>query len=177
MSKNERVMDYLLDRIEVLEKEKRDEWFQKQGLSKGNEILHQEIDNLKEKIEQYEIEREHIREIITCNISDNEIKLVYPQCDYTTLLAILDIKSKDWQEENPDLTVRCKDCTYLTPDDVCSRDDCEFGNKYEPVKGCDTCKYSNIPCDREPCSICKFENDKFENDRWERRTEDAETTD
>lgn len=105
MSKNERVMDYLLDRIEQLEKEKRDEWFQKQGLSKGNEILHQEIDNLKDKIDQYQIERKHIKEIITCNIEGNVRKGIYlsdNEKDFDTLMAILNIKQEDY--DNTEVT-------------------------------------------------------------------------
>jgi len=100
MSKNERVMDYLLDRIEVLEKEKRDEWFQKTGLSKGNEILQDEIKRLKEKIDDLEMEKEHIKEIITCNLDANGILyLSDEERDHETLMGLLDIKPEDYEME------------------------------------------------------------------------------
>ena len=59
-----------------------------------------------EKIEQYQIEREHIKEIITCNIVEDiycdgiyEIDLNSTENDFKTLMAILGIKPEDYDNK------------------------------------------------------------------------------
>ena len=94
-----KVKEYLVNRILELEHDLKQARNEKAGTAYGLQKLQEDVIKLNEKIEQYQIEREHIREIITCNISDNEIKLIYPQCDYTTLLSILDIKPEDYKKE------------------------------------------------------------------------------
>ena len=87
-----KVKEYLVNRILELEKDLENSKRNYDLLMKEVKALSDKCDKLEDELDQYQMEREHIREIITCNTSDDEIKLVYPQCDYTTLLAILDIR-------------------------------------------------------------------------------------
>ena len=109
---------------------------------------------LNEKIEQYQIEREHIKQIITCNIVEDvyvegryEIDLYSNEDDFKALLAILDIKPEDYKP----LDVETESETITPPH-------------------CWGCKYEDFEGNREPCVNC-FQGDKKE------VTTDAKTTD
>ena len=101
-----KVKEYMVKRIEELEREKSDNL-------KCIEFLYDDIRKLKDKIEILELEREHIKEIITCNIGYDgynhaELKINIGDNDFKTLLAILDIKPEDYK---PQQRV-CRNCKY-----------------------------------------------------------------
>lgn len=150
MSKNERVMDYLLDRIEYLERELKQVRNEKAGTTYGLQKLQEEVTKLNEKIEQYQIEREHIKEIITCNIAEDlycsgryEIDLNSTENDFKTLLAILDIKSED----------------YVIDDDI--------------DNNCDRCLFEDVDGNNFPCNQCNNGAEFVDKEV----TEDAKNTD
>ena len=96
-----KVNEYLVNRILELERELKQARNEKAGTTYGLEKLQEEVLKLNEKIEQYEIEREHIKQIITCNIGYNayyhlELNIDIGNNDFNTLLAILDIKKEDY---------------------------------------------------------------------------------
>ena len=104
-----KVKEYLVGRILNLETELKKIQNEKAGTTYGLQKLQEEVIKLNEKIEQYEIEREHIKEIITCNIvvepyraAGYSIDLLETEDDFKTLLAILDIKPEDYKEVTED---------------------------------------------------------------------------
>lgn len=109
MSKNERVMDYLLDRIDILET-------QLALKTKGFDCLMQELketdercNKLSDELDQCQMEREHIKEIITCHIAKDPLYgkrtalyLIEHADDFKTLLSIIGIEPGDYLAENPE---------------------------------------------------------------------------
>ena len=100
-----KVKEYLVNRILELERELKQTRNEQSGTKYGLQKLQEEVIKLNEKIEQYEIEREHIREIITCNIGRNAynhlaLNIGIGNNDFKTLLAILDIQPGDYEMED-----------------------------------------------------------------------------
>lgn len=107
-----KVKEYLVNRILELEKELKQTRNEQAGTKCGLQKLQEEVIKLNEKLEQYQIEREHIKQIITCHLSPGGelgINLIDPDRD--TLLAILDIKPEDYSDDKG-ITPRCGDCLY-----------------------------------------------------------------
>ena len=114
-----KVKEYLIKRIEELEKDLKHVRNEYAGTKYGLGELQKEVVKLNEKIEQYEIEREHIKEIITCNIVDNvysnnvkQLILYKYEDDFKTLMAILDIKPEDYETVHPECSEPCTKCEY-----------------------------------------------------------------
>lgn len=144
-----KVKEYLVGRILNLETELKKLQNEKAGTTYGLQKLQEEVIKLNEKIEQYEIEREHIKQIITCNIcSDRDLYIAHYENDNETLLSILGIKPED----------------YLGDAEPCE-------NTSYPK--CWDCKYEDESGTTEPCAHC-FNDDKFEPKEV---TPDAETKD
>lgn len=85
-----KVNEYLVKRILDLETEK-----------VNVQILREDINDLNEQLDHYEMEKEHIKEIITCNIGRDaynhlSINIDIGNNDFKTLLAILDINPEDY---------------------------------------------------------------------------------
>lgn len=65
------------------------------------QMLNEDIKVLSEQLDRYEMEKEHIKQIITCNIDfDRDIFIGERNSDFKTLLAILDIKPEDYEKED-----------------------------------------------------------------------------
>ena len=93
-----KVKEYLVGEILNLKTELR---IQK----KAYEELSRQIREYLDKIKAYEMEKEHIKQSIICNIEQDElgcdfISLYDSQADFKTLLAILDIQPGDYKEDN-----------------------------------------------------------------------------
>lgn len=149
-----KVKEYLIDTILKLEEELKHARNEKAGTAYGLQKLQEDVIKLNEKIEQYQIEREHIKQIITCNIVEDvyvdgryEIDLNSNENDFKTLLAILDIKPEDYKSED----VEPEGETIIPPH-------------------CCGCKYEHLEGNREPCVNC-IQGDKKE------VTPDAKTKD
>lgn len=98
-----KVKEYLVNRILELERDLKQVRNEKAGTAYGLQKLQEDVVKLNEKIEQYQIEHEHIKQIITCNInSDSDVVLLHYENDLKTLLSILDIKPEDYKEVIPD---------------------------------------------------------------------------
>lgn len=96
-----KVKEYLVNRMLELERELKQARNEQAGTKYGLQKLQEEVIKLNEKIEQYEIEREHIREIITCHLSPGgELGINFIDPDRDTLLAILDIKPEDYDVDD-----------------------------------------------------------------------------
>lgn len=85
-----KVNEYLVKRILELETEK-----------VNVQMLREDIKDLNEMLDRYEMEKEHIKALITCNIAIKPyatiIDLNSKDDDFKTLLAILDIKPEDYE--------------------------------------------------------------------------------
>ena len=134
-----KVKEYLVNRILDLEKDLKQVKNEKAGTTYGLQKLQDDVIKLNEKLEQYQIEREHIKQIITCNIVEDvyvegryEIDLNSNENDFKTLQAILDIKPKDYKPE--DIKPMCNECLYedtagdVFPCSIC-HDNSEFIEK------------------------------------------------
>ena len=102
-----KVKEYLVNRILELERDIKQVRNEKAGTTFGLQKLQEEVIELHEKIDQYQREREHIKQIITCNITEDvyvdgryEIELNTDDNDFKTLLAILDIQPGDYEMED-----------------------------------------------------------------------------
>ena len=100
-----KVKKYLVNRILELERNLKQAENEQAEAKHGFQKLQEEIIMLNEKLEQYQIECEHIKEIITCNIGRNAynhlaLNIDLGDNDFKTLLAILDIKPEDYRKEN-----------------------------------------------------------------------------
>ena len=96
-----KVKEYLVNRILDLERELKQARNEQAGTKYGLQKLQEDVIKLNEKVEQYQMEREHIKQIITCHLSPGGelgINLIDPDRD--TLLAILDIKPEDYGKED-----------------------------------------------------------------------------
>lgn len=98
------VKEYLINRIMELEldlKQSRNE------CSATKYSFKKKQEELNEKMEQYQYQIEHIKELITCNLTPNSTMGCYLSLsgndnDLKTLLAILNIKPEDYEEVIPD---------------------------------------------------------------------------
>ena len=124
-----KVKEYLVGRILGLETELKKLQNEKVGAEVDIEHLQDDIIKLKNNIELYQIEREHIKQIITCNIVEAlhcpgryEIDLNSTENDFKTLMAILDIKPED----------------YI---------------KLE-ISPCTNCEHAHQPANVYPCCVC-----------------------
>lgn len=110
-----KVKEYLVGRILKLEEELKQARNEKAGTVFGLQKLQEDVIKLNKKIEQYQIEREHIKEIITLNIEGNINKSIYiSDCekDFDTLMSILDIKTEDHEDVKP----KCEQCVFQDVD-------------------------------------------------------------
>ncbi len=112
-----KVKEYLVNRILKLEEELKQARNEKAGTVFGLQKLQEDVIKLNEKIEQYQIEREHIKEIISCNIKHDQSDVHYIDLDeyendYKTLIAILDIKLDDYEDVKP----KCEQCVFQDVD-------------------------------------------------------------
>lgn len=110
-----KVKEYLVNRILKLEEELKQARNEKAGTVFGLQKLQEDVIKLNEKIEQYQIEREHIKEIITCNIEGTINKGIYlsdSERDFDTLMSILDIKTEDYEDVKP----KCEQCVFQDVD-------------------------------------------------------------
>lgn len=69
------------------------------------QMLREDIKDLNEQLDRYEMEKEHIKQIITCNIGRNaynhlSINIDIGTNDFKTLLAILDIGPEDYEKDD-----------------------------------------------------------------------------
>lgn len=98
-----KVKEYLVNRILKLEEDLKQARNEYAGVSHCLELQKNKIETLNEKLEQYEIERKHIKEIITCNLTkDGDLYMPRLNCsdfDIGVLLAILDIKPEDYDNK------------------------------------------------------------------------------
>lgn len=85
-----KVNEYLVKRILELETEK-----------VNVQMLREDIKDLNEMLDRYEMEKEHIKEVIVCSIGydNDDFKYTIDINDegFRTLLAILDIKPEDYE--------------------------------------------------------------------------------
>lgn len=114
-----KVKEYLVNRILKLEEELKQARNEKSGIAYALQKLQEDVIKLNEKIEQYQIEREHIREIITCNIVPDRFRrpmvCISENIDLKTLLDILDIQPGDWTMDEihskcDEIHSKCDDC-------------------------------------------------------------------
>ena len=114
-----KVKEYLVNRILELERDLKQLRNEKAGTTFGLQKLQEDVIKLNEKIEQYQMEREHIKQIITCNIVPDRFRraslcIVSENSDFKTLLAILDIKSGDYTDDNDTSNSfgKCSECVH-----------------------------------------------------------------
>ncbi len=139
-----KVKEYLVNRILKLEEELKHTRNEKEGTTYGLQKLQEEVIKLNEKIDQYQREREEIKQLIICNIKRYNSGVHYLELDeyvtdYKTLLAILDIQPGDYEME-------------------------ESKPEYEHISAppnCWGCKYEEITGNDDPCTYCS-QGDKFE---------------
>ena len=98
-----KVKEYLVNRILELEKDLENSKRNYDLLMKEVKAFSDKCDKLEDELDQYQIEREHIKQIITCNLDgDRDLYISHYENDNETLLAILDIKPEDYKEVIPD---------------------------------------------------------------------------
>ena len=95
-----KVKDYLVGRILKLEEELKSLNIKYDQLMIELKEADKLSDNLTEQLDDYEMEKEHIKQIIACNLEANGTIPVIPQLDLNTLLAILDIQPGDYEMED-----------------------------------------------------------------------------
>lgn len=124
------VEEYLVKRILDLETDIKRFRNESAGAKAQVQMLNEDIKDLSEQLDCYEMEKEHIKQIITCNIEPREvcfIDLSSEDDDFKTLLAILDIKPDDYEIHT------CSTCKHMgdfTDDSYCV--DCTDGeDKWE----------------------------------------------
>lgn len=109
-----KVKDYLVNRILDLEKELKNLKTRCEQLMIEIKEADAHCDRLTDRLDDYEIEREHIKQIITYHLSPGGelgINLIDP--DRETLLAILDIKPEDVETVGETITPpHCWGCKY-----------------------------------------------------------------
>lgn len=99
------VKKYLVNRIMELEenlKQVRNEYARAIA---NAQMLKEDIKDLNEMLDRYEMEKDHIKQIITCNIGRNvynhlSINIDIGTNDFKTLLAILDIGPEDYEMDD-----------------------------------------------------------------------------
>lgn len=100
-----KVKEYLIKRIEELEKDLKQSLNEYAGVSYELSRRDNVINEQKKLIDDFQIEREHIKEIITCNLDANGILYLSDgERDHETLMGLLDIKPEDYEikEVTPD---------------------------------------------------------------------------
>ena len=99
-----KVKEYLVNRILELERELKQARNEYAGVSYELSRRDNVINEQKKLIDDFQIEREHIKEIITCNIGYDAynhlaLNIDIGNNDFKTLLSILDIKTEDCMVE------------------------------------------------------------------------------
>ena len=102
-----KVKEYLVNRLVEVERDL-------ENSKRNYDLLLKELDkagvyrdNIIDELDHYKMEREHIKQIITCNIGYDDynhltLNIDIGNNDFKTLLAILDIKPEDYKEVIPD---------------------------------------------------------------------------
>lgn len=104
-----KVKEYLVNRLVEVERDFETSCKNYAALMKEVKALSDKCDKLEDELDQCQMEREHIKQIITCNIVESiedhfRMHLDLAECedDFKTLLAILDIKPGDYKEATED---------------------------------------------------------------------------
>lgn len=135
--------EYLVNRIVKLEKELKQSRNAYAG-AKAKALM------LNETLNHYEMEKEHIKQIITCSIGYDEdnfkLTIGIGEEDFKTLLAILDIGPEDYSESQKDLVY-------------------EFDNTYP---NCEACIHKDISPFEDICFNCGPQYKNFERRQYEK---------
>ena len=103
-----KVKEYLVHRLVEVERDLETSCKNYAALMKEVKALTDKCDKLEYELDHYQMEREHIKQIITCNISlgdsyePDKIDLNAGDNDFKTLMAILDINPGDYKEVTED---------------------------------------------------------------------------
>ena len=103
-----KVKEYLVHRLVEVERDLETSCKSYAALMKEVKALTDKCDKLEDELDHYQMEREHIKQIITCNISlgdsyePDKIDLNAGDNDFKTLMAILDINPGDYKEVTTD---------------------------------------------------------------------------